>query len=126
MEHIQDLYQQWADSFAAIGSSHISIETAAKILAVLEVYGGSHENFTHNKILLTDIKAAQRMFRLYGGEIPDTTGVALIKQYIDELNEDIEESNTGEDDGAIFSKVCHVEWANRLFINRYGFKKLML
>ena len=69
MERAAEMYQQWADAFASIGYSHISTDTAAKILAVLSVYGGHNEYFTHSTMLITDVKAAQRMFNLNGGEV---------------------------------------------------------
>ena len=61
-----NLYQQWADAFTSIGSSHISNDTAAKILAVVYVYGGSYEGFTHCPTLMTDLEAATRMFHIEG------------------------------------------------------------
>ena len=121
-----NLYQQWADAFTSIGSSHISNETAAKILAVVNVYGGSFEGFTHCPMLTTDLKAATRMFNIDAGETPTLEGVMLIKKYVHELEDDIENSSIGEDSRASFNKICHVEWANRLFKERYGFEKLML
>lgn len=121
-----NLYQQWADAFASIGSSHISNDTAAKILAVVYVYGGSFEGFTHTPTLTTDLRAATRMFNIEGSEKPTIEGIKLIRKYVRELEEDIENSPVGEEDSAMFSKVCHVEWANKLFKERYGFEKLLL
>lgn len=121
-----NLYQQWADAFASIGYSHISAETAAKILAVVNVYGGSFEGFTHCPMLTTDLKAATKMFNIEGGETPTVEGIMLIKQYVRELEDDIENSSIGDDPSASFNKVCHVEWANKLFKERYGFGRLML
>ena len=119
MEQATELYRQWADAFASIGYAHISVDTAAKILAVLSVYGGNNEYFTHSPMLMTDVKAAQRMFRINGGEIPDSEGVMLMKSYIDELNADIESHTDGE-------RECCVEWANRLFKGKYKFKNLSI
>ena len=118
MERAAEMYQQWADAFASIGYAHISVDTAAKILAVLSVYGGNNEYFTHSPMLMTDVKAAQRMFRINGGEIPDSEGVSLIKHYIDELNADIERHTADQ-------RECGVEWANKLFKGKYKFKNLL-
>lgn len=119
MERAAEMYQQWADAFASIGYSHISTDTAAKILAVLSVYGGHNEYFTHSTMLITDVKAAQRMFNLNGGEVPDAEGVSLIKHYIAELNADIERHTADQ-------RECGVEWATKLFREKYKFKNLII
>ncbi|MGM9861220.1 MAG: hypothetical protein ACI30W_01355 [Muribaculaceae bacterium] len=119
-----NLYQQWADAFASIGLSHISTETAAKLLAILYVYGGSSEDFTHTPRLLTDIQTAQRMFNIEGGEEPSPEGVLLIQKYIKELNDDIVDHQEFKNGKPAGYSDCQVGWANDLMIGRYGFKKL--
>ena len=114
-----NIYQQWADAFASIGLSHISTETAAKLLAILYVYGGSYEGFTHTPNLLTDILTAQRMFKIDGGEAPSADGILLIQQYTKELEDDLKGRQPS------LTQECHVDWANELMISRYGFKKLI-
>lgn len=121
---IDKIYQEWADAFASIGHSHISHETAAKILAVIYVYGGSYEGFTHCPALKTDAEAAMRMFNIAGSERPTIQGVELIQKYVRELEEDLAHAEVGEDGCGIYNKACHVEWANRIFKERYGFKAL--
>lgn len=126
MDAYLNLYKQWADAFASIDGSHISTDTASKILAVVCVYGGSCEAFTHTPKLSIDINAAKRMFNIEGGEEPTLDGVRLIRKYVRELEEDIKKYPVGEEESAMFSKVCHVKWANKLFKERYGFEKLLL
>lgn len=126
MSEHNNLYQQWADAFAAVGSSHITNDTAAKILAVVYIYGGSYEGFTHCSKLKTDIESAIRKFNIGGAKQPSLCGLQLIQKYTRELEEDLENSDVGKNDIGIFSKVCHVEWANRLFRERYGFEKLSI
>lgn len=114
-----NIYKQWADAFASIGLSHISTETAAKLLAILYVYGGSYEGFTHTPNLLTGILTAQRMFNIDGGESPSAEGILLIRQYSKELEDDLKGRQPS------LHQECHVDWANELMIGRYGFKKLI-
>lgn len=121
-----NIYQEWADAFASIGMSHLSHATMAQLLAVAYVYGGSSESFTHNKMLVTDLKTAQRVLKIDGAETPNADDVELIKGYVKELQLDIASSKVGEIETAICSKVCHVEWANKLFKERYGFKYLLI
>lgn len=112
------LYQQWADAFAAVGECHLSLDTCCKLLAVVYVYGGANEAFTHNKNLVTDWRAAARRLNISGGETIDPEGHPLLRQYIRELEEDIEQNRKSVDD------CCTVEWANRLFAERYNIKNL--
>lgn len=55
----------------------ISIDTAAKIMAVLYLYG-NNEDMVFNKKLLADIRYIQRRFLLCGGETPNPNFVRAI------------------------------------------------
>lgn len=122
---MEDLYQQWAEAFEAVGACHLSFDTCAKLLAVVYVYGGSHSDYTLNPKLRADYNAAARRFRVQGGESPDPEAVAAIQAYVSELMEDIHESKAGEDESAVMSKVCHVKWALEL-MSKYGINKILL
>lgn len=123
---MEDLYKQWSDAFDSVGMCHLSLDTCCKILAVVYVYGGSHENFTFNEKLRIDYQAAAKRCNIGGGLTPNIEAVKLIRQYTQELEKDVEKSEIGEREGAIFSKVCHVDWANKLFKERYGFNTLLI
>ena len=126
MSEAGKLYQQWADSFASVGLSHLSRDTAARILAVVGVYGGSSEAFKYNEKLRIDMFTAQRMFNINGGEIPDPEGVMMIKEYTEWLEDDLRNTKIGDDPNAFAYYLCKTEWANKLFKDRYGIKKLLL
>lgn len=123
---MSSIYQEWVNAFSSVGMAHLSRDTMAKLLAVAYVYGGSCEAFTQNEKLATDLLTAQRMFKIEGASTLDADDVELIKSYVEELMLDIENSEVGEYEGAIYSKVCHVEWANKLFKERYGFRFLLI
>jgi len=72
-------------SFNAIGSSMMSNDFAAKLLAYVYVCGGSNEVITHHESLVAGINIAQSKFNIFGGEIPKAEGIFLIQKYAKEL-----------------------------------------
>lgn len=117
------LYQQWADAFASVGECHLSLDTCCKLLAVVYVCGGEDASFTHNMKLVTDWRAAARRLNISGGETPDPEGHALLRKYIGDLEEDVAKRSRAFKD---LHAPCTVEWANRLFAERYNIKELHL
>ena len=116
----ETLYQQWADAFASVGECHLSLDTCCKLLAVVYVYGGANEAFTQTSDLVTDWRAAARRLNISGGETVNPEGHALLLRYTRELEDDIEQNRKSVDDS------CKVEWANRLFAEKYNINKLHL
>ena len=56
----------------------ISMDTCARILAVVYVHG-NNESLVYNKSFLSDLQYIKEKFRLQGGEIPDADFCELIK-----------------------------------------------
>lgn len=79
-------------AFNSVGSSMMSAEFAAKLLAYVYVMGGGNEAVTLHEGLNAGIGIAQQKFRILGGEVPDADGVKLIQQYVKELEKDMEKT----------------------------------
>lgn len=120
METLKDL---WNKACFSADIPAISIDTSARIFAVVYVYG-NNEAFVYNKSFLSDIRYIQKRFRIYGTGIPDADFVALLQKYIKELEhyQDIHKNDKSEDE-VVFKSHAPV-WAEELFRDRYGIKIL--
>lgn len=110
----QSIYGQWAETFKAIGACHITRDTCARILAVIYVYGGSSEDFTHNTRLRTDYQAAAERFHVHGTGVVSPDDAALVRRYVRELESDADTERIK------LTHTCGVTWANELFKQRYN------
>jgi hypothetical protein len=79
-------------AFNHVGSSMMSADFAAKLLAYVYVMGGGNEAVTMHEGLNAGIAIAQQKFNLNGGEIPNRMGIELIKKYIAELEKNEKET----------------------------------
>lgn len=86
------LAKQLEEAFNQIGTSMMSNEFAAKLLAYVYVMGGGNEAVTLHQGLNAGIGIAQQKFNIIGGEIPNQEGVLLIQKYIKELEQNMEET----------------------------------
>lgn len=77
--------QQMEEAFNLVGHSMMKDEFAAKLLAYTYVCGGGNEAVVLHKGLNAGIGIAAQKFKIKGGEVPDSAGVALIQKYIKEL-----------------------------------------
>lgn len=89
----------------------ISLDTSARILAVLYVHG-NNEFMVHCPKFQAEIKYIQSRFHIDGGEAPDQRIIPLLRQYIEVL-ETFEQENLD---------VRYTERADKLFKERYGIK----
>lgn len=113
------LYNEWLAAFASIGTPAISRDTAARIMAVVYLYG-NNEAFVYNQKFLADVEHIKQSYHIDGGEVPDADMATLIKNYSNELEEYYQ---THKDDKTDSSAVFHSpapEWAKDLFKERYG------
>lgn len=115
-----DHRQKIIDTCLSAGISWMSVDTCAKVFAVLYVHG-NNEYMTHCEAFLQDCGYVVRRFNISGGETPDADFVSLLQMYIKEL-EDYEERHKGEKNtSGLFER--HIpEWAKELFKDRYGIK----
>ena len=79
------LYESWLQTCESADIPAISFHSCCKLLAILYVFGGNSENFTHNLKLVADIKYAQKQSRLDGGKTPDALYVREIGKLAREL-----------------------------------------
>lgn len=100
-----DDYKQWLDSFFQLGLPAISVETSARVLAVVCTLG-NNEQMDHCPQLMADIEYMRKAYHLNGGEVPEVSIVKPLQKYIAEI----------EDSGEL------PEWAEELFKQRYGVK----
>lgn len=112
--------QKMIDTCMSAGIPWMSIDTCARIFAILYVHG-NNEYMTHSEPFLQDCKYIQERFNILGGESPNADFAFLLQEYIKEL-EDYEESYKGErTSSGLFER--HIpEWAKMLFMDRYGIK----
>lgn len=103
------------------GIPYMSLDTCCRLLAILQTVGGNHEIFTHHLKLIEDVKYAQRRLNIFGGEIPDAEGVALLKHYIGELETYYENAPKKEGSEAVFS-VKHLPWVEEFLKSRYNIR----
>ena len=115
METLKDM---WDEACLSTGIPAISIDTSARILAVVYVYG-NNEAFVCNKTFLADVRYIQKRFGIYGGETPNADFSVVLRQYIKEL-EDYEFEHKDDDskskskNESIFKS--HIpQWAVNLF-----------
>ena len=116
----EQLRNDWNNACLMAGVPAITLDTCARLFAVLYVHG-NNEYMTHHKGFLADVAYIQKRFHIQGGEQPDPDFVMAVKDYISEL-EQYELDHKDERDGdGIFQR--HIpEWATELFKNRYGIK----
>ena len=100
------LQKDWLDACMSAGIPAVTTDTAARVLAVLYVFGGEHEEMTLNVKFTQEVKYIQKRFHIDGGEVPDETFVLTFQHYVKEL----EKQNDPP------------EWAVNLYRDRYGIK----
>ena len=143
------LQQDWLNACLAADIPAVTRDTAARLMAVLYVHGGGHEEMVMNRKFTNEMRYIQRRYGIEGGQRPDAEVVSLIQHYVRELMEQREQCNAridiaesrqksseaqleqyegehgnGSDTDADGSKVMDSapEWAVRLFRDRYGIK----
>ena len=115
-----DLRKQWNDACARLGIPSLTTDTCARIMAVLYVHG-NNEEFVLNHHFVADAEYIQKRFCLYGTGVPTNFEfIALLKEYIKEVEEYIE-TNKNKVEGCLFSD-AKPEWAIKLFKEMYNIK----
>ena len=65
------LAQQLEEAFNQVGSSMMSMNFAAKLLAYVYIMGGGNEAVVYNEGMNAGIAIASQKFKIKGGEIPE-------------------------------------------------------
>lgn len=118
METLKDL---WNKTCISANIPAISMDTCARILAVVYVHG-NNESFVCNKSFLSDLQYVKERFRLKGGEIPDADFCELVKKYVAKLESYIEDHKSDNSDNSAIFKSHIPNWAIELFSDRYKIK----
>lgn len=106
----ENLRQQWNEACLQVGLESISVQKAAKIMAVLMKYG-NNEAMVMNTHFTADVRYIQKRFHIDGGEVPDATFAEYLKEYV----ADLEEADRQD---------FIPQWAEKLFMQDYEIKLL--
>lgn len=113
------IYQQWLEACHQFDLPAISTDTAARIMAVLYEYG-NNEGFTYSQRFLADKEYIQDRFGLRGTMTPEPEFHALLKGYIDELQEyQAAHKSDPKDDKHPYRSMAP-DWAPQLLKERYN------
>lgn len=118
METLRDL---WNKTCMSANIPAISMDTCARILAVVYVHG-NNESFVYNKSFLSDLQYVKERYRLQGGEIPNADFCELVKKYVAKLESYIEDHKSDNCDNSAIFKSHIPNWAAELFYDRYKIK----
>ena len=101
----KSIHEQWLNACLSAELPAISCDTAAKISAILLVYG-NNEDMVYNTTFVEDLKYIQKRFCVEGSQVPNSSYAKSLKHYAKELgaSENIP------------------EWASKLFLDRYNIK----
>lgn len=117
---MENLKQLFNEALLAVGIPAITLDTSARIYAVLYVHG-NREEFVLNDNFVADIRYIQERFRVSGGETPDADFVSALNKYIKAL-QDYERDHASESTGECVFKASIPPWAANLFKERYNIK----
>lgn len=113
----QNFKQLFYEALYEVGIPAISLETSAKILAVLYVHG-NREEFVLNNNFVADIEYIQKKYRVRGGKTPNAVFTEELKKQIKNLME-YEEEHKDDVTGEVLFKDKIPSWAIELFKERY-------
>ena len=111
----------WNEACLQAGLSSLSLDTAARILAVLHIESGCTTAVTFSPKLRADLKYIQMRFGLYGGGLPDTTAlVKRFRHYVKEI-EAYQRQSKGRPELSR-AEQAWPEWARNLYMDSYNVK----
>ena len=98
----------------------ISLDTSARILAVLHVEEGGITAVTHSPKLRADLEYIQKRFGISGGKTPDAAFVKRFRHYVHEIEAHQKRSRGN---AALSSEEqAWPEWARSLYMDSYNVK----
>ena len=110
MDFKETLRHQWNEACLQLVLPSFTIDTAAKIMAVLYVYG-NNENMVLNNHFVADCDYIQKRWHIQGGETPDIDFVVKFQCW----HKDILDYEKEHAEGI-------VPWAVKLFDEMYNIK----
>ena len=106
VKHDEKFYMGILNDALTVGLPIISTDTAARLMAIIYVYGGGNETLVLSPKFQCDCKYIQKKFGIQGGEVPDAKIATFLQTYVKELEN---------------SKECP-QWVNDLMNERYNIK----
>ncbi len=116
-----DDYVKWLKTCLSAGLPAMSIDTAARIMAVLYEYG-NNEGFTFNQRFIADKDYIQERFGLKAMKVPDPEFVSLRRHNVKELQEYQLKHRSAPADKEHPHRCLAPDWAPRLLKERYNMK----
>ncbi|PNE28616.1 hypothetical protein BHU09_06130 [Tannerella sp. oral taxon 808] len=112
--------EAWNETCLRAGLSAVSLDTAARIMAVLHVESGCTTAVTHSPKLRADLKYIQRRFGIEGGATPDAAFVRSFSRYVHEIEAHQRQSKGRT--GLTLAEQAWPEWARTLYQDNYNVK----
>ena len=108
----------WNEACLQTGLPSISLDTSARIMAVLHVESGCTTAVTHSPKLRADLKYIQRRFGFEGGATPDAAFVQTFRRYVREIeaHQKLNRGNTSLSK----EEQAWPTWARRLYRDSYN------
>ena len=75
----------WNEACLQVGLPSISLDTSARIMAVLHVESGCTTAVAHSPKLRADLEYIQKRFGISGGKTPDAAFVQTFRRYVREI-----------------------------------------
>lgn len=116
----QNIKQLFNEALLSVGIPAISLDTSARIYAVLYVHG-NREEFVLNGNFVADVKYIQKRYHISGGEVPCADFVFALRKYIKNL-EEYERTHQDDKEKECLFKPRIPSWAIELFKTRYDIK----
>ena len=110
----------WNEACLQAGLPSISLDTAARILAVLHVEEGGITAVAHSPKLRADLKYIQKRFGFMGGSTPNAALVQPFIRYVHEI-EMHQRLSAGRTDLTPAERAWP-EWARSLYMDSYNVK----
>ena len=110
----------WNEACLQAGLPSISLDTSARILAVLHVESGCTTAVTFSPKLRADLGYIQKRFGISGGKTPDAAFVKRFSHYVHEIEAHQKRSRGN---AALSSEErAWPEWARSLYMDAYNVK----
>ena len=110
----------WNEACLQVGLPSISLDTAARILAVLHIESGCTTAVTFSPKLRADLQYIQERFGISGGETPDAAFVRVFRRYVHEIEAHQKRSRGNAALSA--EEQAWPEWARSLYQDSYNVK----
>ena len=116
-EQATRLQRDWLEACEQVGLPAITLDTSARLMAIVYVHGGGEEDMVLNQKFVNDVQYIQRRFHIQGGERPDAEFVTAMQGYVRQLEDYLKECR------AVNKSDTQIpDWAHRLMRDRYGMK----